>query len=287
MDNARRCVSIIRLLKNSNRTVRYLRPARRRIQRLGTVSNDSGPKYIHKIITVSRKKKNCLFSKKVITGGLRAALGSIRTSVRTYSNAEVVERVFVDVGQLLAQPERVVGHGGDVRVLFAVARVPGQPGRGHVRGAGRLDLLDALEPRFAEQLVEVGYDLVQQPQALHALVVGLQLHVELGKVRYGREYYAHAVALLVVQLLRKGIQCVASKSERTQRPGEGWSRGSRGSRTGTVLHQPLEKLLYSGTTTTRIGASESSLNPGCAEAPTKNNQSQPVRGFAPHVSRRW
>lgn len=72
------------------------------------------------------------------------------TPLPTYSDAEIVERVFVDVGQLLAQPERVVGHGGDVRVLSTVARVPGQPGRGHVRGAGRLDLLDALETRFAQ-----------------------------------------------------------------------------------------------------------------------------------------
>lgn len=111
--------------------------------------------------------------------------------------------MLVDVGQLLAQTQRVVGHRDDVRVLSAVARVPGEPGRGHVRGAGRLDLLDALETLFAEQLVEVGYDLVQQPQALHALVVGLQLHVELGEVGYGREHYAHAVALLVVQFLRR------------------------------------------------------------------------------------
>lgn len=91
----------------------------------------------------------------------------------TNSDAEIVERVFVDVCQLLAESERVVGHGSDVRVLFVVARVPGQPGSGHVRGAGRLDFLDALETRFAEQLVEVGNDFVQQPKTLDTLVVGL------------------------------------------------------------------------------------------------------------------
>jgi len=116
----------------------------------------------------------------------------------TDSDAEIVERVFVDVRQLLAESERVVGHGGDVRVLFAVGRVPGQTGSGHVRGAGRLDFLDALETRFAEQLVEVGDDLVQQPQTLDTLVVGLQFDVKFGEVRYGREHDAHAVALLVV-----------------------------------------------------------------------------------------
>lgn len=109
--------------------------------------------------------------------------------------------MLVDVGQLLAKPERIVGHGDDVRVPFDVTRVPGEPGRGHVRGAGGLDLLDALKTLFAQQLVEVGDDLVQQPQTLHALVVGFQLDVKLGEVRYGREHYAHAVALLVVQFL--------------------------------------------------------------------------------------
>lgn len=109
--------------------------------------------------------------------------------------------MFVDVGQLFTQTERVIGHGDDVRMLSAVASVSGQSGRGHVRGAGRLDLLDALETLFAEQLVEVGNDLVQQPQTLHALVVRLQLHVKLGEIRYGREHYAHAVALLVIQFL--------------------------------------------------------------------------------------
>lgn len=120
----------------------------------------------------------------------------------TYPDAEIVERVFVNVGQLLAQTERVVGHGGDVRVLFAVARVFGQTGRGHVRGPGRFDLLDALETLLAQQLVKVRDDLVQQPQTLHALVVGFQFHVELREVRYRREHYAHGVALFVVQFLR-------------------------------------------------------------------------------------
>jgi hypothetical protein len=45
--------------------------------------------------------------------------------------------------------------------------------RGHVRGTRRLDLLDGLELVLLEDLVEVGDDLVQQAQALHALVVGL------------------------------------------------------------------------------------------------------------------
>ena len=71
----------------------------------------------------------------------------------------------------------------------------------HVRGASRFDLLHVSETLFAEQLVKVGNDLVQQPEALDALVVSLQLHVELGEVWNGREHYTHRVALLVIELL--------------------------------------------------------------------------------------
>jgi len=81
----------------------------------------------------------------------------------TNSNAEIVERVFIHVCQLLAESERVVGHCGYMRILFAIARVPGQSGSGHVRSAGRLDFFDALKTWFAQQFIEVGNDLVQQP----------------------------------------------------------------------------------------------------------------------------
>lgn len=50
-------------------------------------------------------------------------------------------------------------------------------------------------------LVEVGDDLVEQAQTLHALVVAVQLHVELVVVGDGREHHAHAVVRLVVQVL--------------------------------------------------------------------------------------
>lgn len=81
----------------------------------------------------------------------------------TNSNAEIVERVFIHVCQLFAESERVVGHCGYMRILFTIARVPGQSGSGHVRSAGRLNFFDALKTRFAQQFIEVGNDLVQQP----------------------------------------------------------------------------------------------------------------------------
>jgi len=62
---------------------------------------------------------------------------------------------------------------------------------------------DLPEALLAEQFVEVGDNLVEQTQALHALVVALQFHVELGEVGYAGEQNAHRVALLVVQVLQQ------------------------------------------------------------------------------------
>lgn len=50
-------------------------------------------------------------------------------------------------------------------------------------------------------LVKVSNNLVEQPQALHALVVPVQLHVELVVVGNGGEDHADALVRLVVQVL--------------------------------------------------------------------------------------
>ena len=52
-----------------------------------------------------------------------------------------------------------------------------------------------------QNLVEVGNNLVEQPQALDPLVVGLELDVEFGEVGNRGEDDAATVTLLVVQLL--------------------------------------------------------------------------------------
>lgn len=83
-------------------------------------------------------------------------------------------------------------------LLFELTR------RSHVSGAGALYLLDVLELVLGEYLVEVGDDLVQETEALHALVVALQLDIELGEVGDGGEHHADGFALLVVQLLGEG-----------------------------------------------------------------------------------
>lgn len=63
------------------------------------------------------------------------------------------------------------------------------------------------ETLLAEQLIEIGNNLVEQPQAFDALVVALQFHVELGEVWYAGKEDAHGVALLVVKILqREGSQ---------------------------------------------------------------------------------
>lgn len=74
-------------------------------------------------------------------------------------------------------------------------------GCSHVRGPRTLDLLDVFVRLLGEQLVEIGYDLVQESETLDTLVIRLQFHVELGKVWYRGEHYANEVALFVVQLL--------------------------------------------------------------------------------------
>ena len=83
----------------------------------------------------------------------------------------------------------------------------------HVRGPRALDLLDVFVRLLGEQLVKIGYDLVQQSETLDTLVVRLQFHVELGKVRYRGEHYANEVALFVVQLLEKVL--ISWKNETT------------------------------------------------------------------------
>lgn len=51
-------------------------------------------------------------------------------------------------------------------------------------------------------VVEVGDDLVEEPQALQALLVNVRLGVELLEVRDGGEHHADAGVGLVVQVLR-------------------------------------------------------------------------------------
>ena len=88
--------------------------------------------------------------------------------------------------------------------------VSGSPtGGSHVRGSGRLDLLNAAEALLLQDFVKVRNDLIEEAEALHPLVVGLQLHVELGEVRDGGEDDATTVTLLVVQLLNTISFCYA------------------------------------------------------------------------------
>ena len=75
--------------------------------------------------------------------------------------------------------------------------------RSHVSSSRGLDFFDRLKLIFLKNFVKIGDDLVEESETLDALVVGLELDVELGKVGDRREQDAHAVTLLVVELLKK------------------------------------------------------------------------------------
>lgn len=50
-------------------------------------------------------------------------------------------------------------------------------------------------------LIKVSDDLIQQPETLHSLVVGLQLHIELREIADGGEHDGYTLTGLVVQLI--------------------------------------------------------------------------------------
>lgn len=75
---------------------------------------------------------------------------------------------------------------------------------GHVGAAHGLDFVDSPEPVLLEQLVKVGDDLVEQPEALEALVRAIHLRVELVKVGNAGEDDAHLGITLMVEFLVGG-----------------------------------------------------------------------------------
>ncbi len=72
----------------------------------------------------------------------------------------------------------------------------------HICCSCGLDLLYASEAVLLQDLVKICDDFIEKAETLHALVIGLQLHVELREVGDGGEYDASAVTLLMVQLLQ-------------------------------------------------------------------------------------
>lgn len=53
----------------------------------------------------------------------------------------------------------------------------------------------------SSHLIKIRDDLIEQPETLHALVVAIQLHVELVVIGDGGEHHAHALVRLVIQVL--------------------------------------------------------------------------------------
>lgn len=75
---------------------------------------------------------------------------------------------------------------------------------GHVGAAHGLDFVDSPEAVLLEQLVKVGNDLVEQSEALEALVRAIHLRVELVEVGHAGEYDAHFGVTLMVEFLVGG-----------------------------------------------------------------------------------
>ncbi len=124
------------------------------------------------------------------------------------AHGKVVVRILVDVVQPLAQAENVLDEerhevSGRVRVVLLDPELGHEAHGRHVSRADCFDLVYRLELVSFEQVVKVCYDLVEEAQALHALVVCVQLHVELVEVCDGREHHPHSAVAFVVKLLRK------------------------------------------------------------------------------------
>ncbi len=135
--------------------------------------------------------------------------------VHANPEGEAVVRVLVDDGQLVPHAEDVLGELGDVvdgaeaAVLALVENLVlgDEADGGHVGGPDGLDLVEGAESVVADEIIEVGDDLVQEPQALDALVVEVQLHVELVEVGDGGEEDADTGVRLAVQFLRTTNSC--------------------------------------------------------------------------------
>jgi len=116
--------------------------------------------------------------------------GHHQPDVHAHPEGEVVVRVLVDAEQLLLLDENESyqgGHSGQleggrhvgVRLYLVDPHVRHQTDGGHLSRADRFDLVNRAKSLLAQQLVKVGDDLVQEPQALDVLVVAVQLDVEL------------------------------------------------------------------------------------------------------------
>ena len=117
--------------------------------------------------------------------------------------------MLIEVGQLLPHPKDVLCKLGDscdcrdasILPLLLDAQLRNQADRCHISASDRLDLINCPEPLVAEQLIEVGNDLVEESDTLDTLVVPVQLCVELVEVGDACKDHPHPRVRLAVQLL--------------------------------------------------------------------------------------
>ena len=141
---------------------------------------------------------------------------------------EVVVAVLVEAGQLLPHGEDVLRElddcrdGGLATVIHLVqnSQLRNEADGGHVGTAHSLDFIHCSESLVSEEFIKVNNNLIEKPvmllvkdwgkfgvikspDALYALVVPVQLCVELVEVGDGGEYDAHSCVGLTVQFLEQ------------------------------------------------------------------------------------
>lgn len=125
----------------------------------------------------------------------------------TYSKHKIIIRILINIQQSIPHGENELDQSTQMSAsrTFVVVQYPQirhQANRSHVRRSHGFDLVDRLESLLRQQIVKVGYDFVQQPQAFDTLVVAIQLRVEFVIIRDGSEHYSYARVALVIEFLR-------------------------------------------------------------------------------------
>ena len=102
----------------------------------------------------------------------------------------------------------------------------------HVGGPHGLDLGDGMEPGLVQQLVVVGDDFVEEPQALQPFVVDGALRVKVVEVGAGGKHDCRFVVSVAVQILGGVVVGVADGVVVVVRVGWGGGVGGGGGKGG-------------------------------------------------------
>lgn len=72
---------------------------------------------------------------------------------------------------------------------------------------------------YLSYLIKVGYDLIEQTEALQSFLIDIRLGVELFKVRDGGEHHTHGLVRLVIKvLIGSNREITAGRSKKREGP---------------------------------------------------------------------